>query len=91
MVMKYRMFLAVTVCCLFSGSIADAQMNQGPSTVIVASAPVYVSPYPDYYDPGHRRHDFEYWQRQRSYRHHLPAEDHNSSERQEHREYEHRQ
>ena len=90
MVMKYRIFLAVTTCYLLSGSVAAAQMNQGPSAVIVVSAPVYVSPYPSYYDPGHRRHDFEYWQRQRSYRDHLSA-DRNGSERQGHGEYEHHQ
>ncbi|HEU5048525.1 MAG TPA: hypothetical protein VFT64_11860 [Rickettsiales bacterium] len=87
--MKYKIFLAVTACYLFSCSVAAAQMNKAAPPVIIAPAPVYVSPYPSYYDPGHRRHDFEYWQRQRSSRHHLPA-DRDGSGQQERGEYEHR-
>lgn len=66
MVMKRKVLLGTAAFYLVCSTAAHAQMsvqlNLGQPAYMVAPAPAYVSPYPDYYDPGHRRHDYAYWQ-----------------------------
>ena len=69
MAMKEKMLLSAAVLYLLSGAIAYAdginvELNLG-QPAYVESAPVYVAPYPTYYDPRHRNHDFGYWREQR--------------------------
>ena len=93
MTMKKKMFLSTAALCLLSSTGADAQMsvqlNVGVPAYMVAPAPVYVSPYPDYYDPRHRRHDSEYWQQRKAHERPEHADNRNHAE-QGHGEHEHR-
>src|SRR6266567_3945762 len=93
MVMKKEIFLSAVAFYMLGTTVANAQMkgqlNVGVPVYAAAPAPVYFSPYPDYYDPQHRRHDFQYWQQHRGNNHHEHA-DNGRHEGQEHAEYEHR-
>lgn len=69
-----KLLLSAAALYLFSSASANAQvsmqLNVGEPAYVVAPSPVYVSPYPSYYDPQHRRHNFEYWQQRRAHDHH---------------------
>ncbi len=72
MAIKNKMILSGLALYLLSGATAYAEINVGVNlggpAYVVASPPVYVSPYPYYYDPRHRNHDFGYWEEQRRIR-----------------------
>jgi len=84
MAMKKTIFLSVAAVYLLSSTAVYAQMsvqlNVGAPAYIVAPVPVYASPYPNYYDPRHRRHDFEYWQHHRGNDHREHADNGNHEE-----------
>lgn len=88
MTMKKKIFLSAAAIYLLSSAAADAQMNVqlnvGAPAYMVAPAPVYMSPYPDYYDPRHRRHDYQYWQHRNGHAGNGGHEEHGREE-QEHR------
>ena len=83
MVLKKRILISGLAFYLLSGAIAHAEINVnldlgGPAYAV--ASPVYVSPYPQYYDPGHRRHDYGYWQGQRRAQGHQEHQDNGRQE-----------
>jgi hypothetical protein len=65
--MKKIVLLTGVAVALLAGSSAyarvDVDLNVGVPVYAapVVVAPAYVSPYPTYYDPHHRAHDWRYW------------------------------
>ncbi len=66
MTITKKILLSSAVFYLLGAAAATAEVNVdlslGGPAYVAAPAPVYVSPYPTYYDPAHRGHDFRYWQ-----------------------------
>lgn len=96
MVMKKRLLLSAAAFYLLSGTAAiaqmDVQVNFGTPAYVVAPAPVYMSPYPSYYDPQHRHHDYQYWrERKERERHdHDRHDEHGHHDHDEHYEHDYR-
>lgn len=72
MAMRKRILLSAAALYLLSSAAAYAQLNVelnlGQPAYVEAApvyAPVYMAPYPTYYDPRHRDHDYGYWREHR--------------------------
>jgi len=70
MTMNKKSLLSAAVIFMLSGTSATAEMNVelnlgGPA---YTTYPTYISPYPTYYDPGHRGHDARYWHEHAAHR-----------------------
>jgi len=71
---KKKILLSAVAVYVLGATAAYAQLDVqvnlgGPAYVApVATAPVYVRPYPANYDPGHRDHDFAYWRDHKDHR-----------------------